>query len=519
MVRTRALAAGLFLACAALAGVAQEPDRARMREDLFTLASPGFEGRATGGKGQRLAADLLARRFREAGLQPLKAAGFGGATPYHWPYALERRRLEEAGTTLKVGGRALKLGTEAFTTRTTPGEGEAVLVGYGVQAPGSGWDDYGRADLRGRWAVAFDGEAPKPAGVDGAAWSRACASEAKAAAAQKAGALGLLLLQDGRAGGRDLARLGLAMGRFSRNGRITLKHAPTGAPATILIAKEGFQAFPPGLAKRQEELDASRKPMAPLSLGRVNYAPRAVVEDIPAGNVMGLLPGMDPALKDEFVVLSAHHDHVGLEDGQLHPGADDNASGTTVLMEVARLMKGAKPRRSILFLSVSGEEIGLFGSQAFVAFPPVELGRIKADLNIDMVGRNGTTELSVTPARVDGAVSTLTEQARLLASAQGLRLTDEADTYWSRSDHYTFFRKGIPAIFFFGGMHKDYHRSTDTPDKIDFEKLARVATFVKALALATANTAEAPKNLPKEAWSKWTWPSLPSQPAPLAATH
>jgi len=135
------------------------------------------------------------------------------------------------------------------------------------------------------------------------------------------------------------------------------------------------------------------------------------------------------------------------------------------------------------------------------------------------VGRNGTTELSVTPARVDGAVSTLTEQARLLASAQGLRLTDEADTYWSRSDHYTFFRKGIPAIFFFGGMHKDYHRSTDTPDKIDFEKLARVATFVKALALATANAAEAPKNLPREAWLKWAWPSQPSQPAPLAATH
>lgn len=519
MVRARALAAGLFLACVPLPGLAQEPSRARMREDLFTLASPEFEGRATGEKGQRRAADLVARRFKEAGLQPVKASGFGGATPYHWPYALERRRLEEAATTLKVGGRALKLGSEAFATRTTPGDGEAVLVGYGVKAPGSGWDDYGEADLRGKWAVAFDGEAPKPAGVDAAAWSRACASEAKAAAAQKAGALGLLLLQDGRPGGRNLSRLGLALGRFGRSGRISLKDAPAAPPATILIPREGFQAFPPGLAKRQEELDSSRKPMAPLSLGRISYAPKAVVEDIPAGNVMGFLPGVDPGLKDEIIVLSAHHDHVGLEDGQLHPGADDNASGTTVLMEVARLMKGTKPRRSLLFLSLSGEEIGLFGSQAFVALPPVELDRIKADLNIDMVGRNGTTELSVTPARVDGAVSTLTQQARILASAQGLRLTDEADAYWSRSDHYTFFRKGIPAIFFFGGMHKDYHRSTDTPDKIDFEKLARVASFVKALALATANAAEAPKSLSREAWSKWPWPSQPGQSEPLAATH
>ncbi|MBK8727368.1 MAG: M20/M25/M40 family metallo-hydrolase [Holophagaceae bacterium] len=254
--------------------------------------------------------------------------------------------------------------------------------------------------------------------------------------------------------------------------------------------------------------------MAPLSLGRLACAPKSSVEDIPASNVMGLLPGSDPALRDEIIVLSAHHDHVGFEGGELHPGADDNASGTSVLMEVARLLKGTRPRRSILFLSVSGEEIGLFGSQAFAAAPPVELDRVKADLNIDMVGRNSPGELSVTPARIEGAVSALTERARNLANAHGLRLTDEADTYWTRSDHYTFFKQGIPAIFFFGGMHKDYHKPTDTPDKISFEKLVRVAAFVRDLALATANAAEAPKILPKAQWSLWTWPSQPGQPVP-----
>lgn len=508
----QALATGLFLFVSA-AG-AEEPSKTRLREDLYALASPSFEGRATGTKGQRLAADLIARRFQEAGLDPVKAVGFGGATPYHWPYALERRRLDESGSLLKLGSRTLKLGSQAFTSRAVPGDGEAVLLGYGLKAPALGWDDYGEADMRGKWVVAFDGEAPRPAGVEAAAWTRACASEAKAATAQKAGALGLILLQDGRGGGRDLTRLGAVLSRFARSGRITLKGTGVPPPPTILIGSQGLKAFPPELPKRQELLDATRKPMAPLSLGRLACVPKSSVEDIPASNVMGLLPGSDPALRDEIIVLSAHHDHVGFEGGELHPGADDNGSGTSVLMEVARLLRDTRPRRSILFLSVSGEEIGLFGSQAFAAAPPVELDRVKADLNIDMVGRNSPGELSVTPARIEGAVSALTERARNLANAHGLRLTDEADTYWTRSDHYTFFKQGIPAIFFFGGMHKDYHKPTDTPDKISFEKLVRVAAFVRDLALATANAAEAPKILPKAQWSLWTWPSQPGQPAP-----
>lgn len=512
----RALLPGLLLL--ATLG-AQEPGRARMREDLFALASPEFEGRATGARGQRMAADLVARRFKEAGLQPVKAAGFGGATPYHWPYLLERRRIDEERSVLSLGGRALKLGSEAFTTRTLPGEGDALLLGYGVHAPEAGWDDYGAADVRGKWVVAFDGEPPRPQGVGEAAWSKACASEAKAAAAAKAGAAGFVLLQDRRPQGRDFARAGAFLSRAARAGRIALKGGLGPAGGTILLPAEGVKNLPPEAAALQARIDDARRPLPPLTLGRLAFQPKVAAEDLPASNVMGLLPGADPALKDEFIVLSAHHDHVGTEGGRLHPGADDNASGTTVLMEVARLLKGARPRRSILFLSVSGEEIGLFGSQAFAAAPPVDLSKVRADLNIDMVGRNDPAELSVTPARVEGAVSTLTEQARILASAQGLRLTDEADTYWTRSDHYTFFKKGIPSIFFFGGMHKDYHQATDTPDKIDLGKLVRVAAFVKALALATADASEPPRTLPKEAWAGWAWPSVPGPAGPLAATH
>ena len=246
-------------------------------------------------------------------------------------------------------------------------------------------------------------------------------------------------------------------------------------------------------------------------MGTFTYAPKITTEEIPTSNLAAVIPGSSPELKDDFIVLSAHHDHLGLEGGKLHPGADDNASGTAAILEVARLLKDSKPKRSILVLSVSGEEIGLWGSQAFVDAPPVPLSRIKADINVDMVGRNAVDELSVTPAQIEGAVSTLTRDARDLASRQGIKLNQEADKYWTRSDHYTFAKRGIPCIFFFGGMHGDYHEPTDTPDKINFEKLARVVRLARDLTLQVANAVEQPKLLPKDAWVSWTWP-LPLLP-------
>jgi hypothetical protein len=236
------LAAGLLL-LAPLA--AQAPDKARMKEDLYALASPGLEGRGTGERGQRLAADLVARRFREAGLQPLRPEGFGGPTPFHWPYALERRTLDEGGSTLTLDGAPLRMGRDAFASRAAAGEGPALFVGYGVGAADLGYDAYAGADLKGKWAVAFDGEPPRPAGVDAAAWSRAAHSDAKAAAARKAGALGLVLLQDGRPGGpgpRQARRHPQPLGpRGARH--------PEGRRARRRRHHPGFAAGPQGLPR------------------------------------------------------------------------------------------------------------------------------------------------------------------------------------------------------------------------------------------------------------------------------
>lgn len=468
-------AAAAIAASAALLLSAQSPDAARMKADVYTLASSTFEGRLTGTPGQMKAARLVADRFKELGLHPLGT----GDQPFFLPYTLELRTVKEEGSFFALNGRRIPFGPGAATFRMTPLETHLVFVPGGAD-PGP--------SAKGHWIARFAPELT-PQETDG-----------QMAAAIKAGATGLLLLP--RPGADDLGPLRERARRFILRGRYGFPAdgpAPMGPPEAAL---DEISATALGL-----DLKALARTAVPLDLGTFRMGPDGSVKTLHPVNVAGLLPGSDPALKDEIVVLSAHEDHLGMADGQLHPGADDNASGTAVLMETARLLKDAKPRRSILFLSVSGEEEGLFGSRAFVAHPPLPLTAIVADLNTDMVGRNDIRTISVTPARVEGATGTLTRDARVLAGELGFTLTDEADDYWNRSDHYTFAKVGIPSIFFFGGMEPDYHRPTDTPDKVEPEKLANVAELLRRLALRVANADARPRTLPETAWKDWAWPS------------
>jgi len=237
---------------------------------------------------------------------------------------------------------------------------------------------------------------------------------------------------------------------------------------------------------------------------RVDTAARAW-----APNVIAYLPGRDPQLRHEVVVLSAHLDHVGVgppvDDDSIYNGADDNASGTAALLEIAKafaaLSPELRPRRSLLFLHVSGEELGLLGSQWFVAHPPVPLAAIVADLNIDIIGRNAPDTVVV----VGKPFSTLGATIDSVAAAYpGLRLRPIDDPWpqeqlFLRSDHFSFAQHGIPAVFFFGGFHADYHRPSDEADRIDADKLARVARLVFAVARAVADADARPR------WNLRAW--------------
>ncbi len=488
--------------CAAAWAGAPEPDQARLKADLFYLAGPECQGRATGQPGQKLAAAYIARRMKENGLAPLAGPGMGGASPYHFAYRLHRTRVDQSKTTLGSGKTVLKAGKD-FVALMRPGraEGEALFIGYGISAPDLGWDELKGVDLKGKWAVALNGH---PHALDGKAEDGRLRSRAKRKAALAAGALGFVEVQTWNSSflpARDMM-LDWASESLSLEGSTT--------PATrdsINLSDEGAGALGLDADQARKALEPAAAPLPPRPLGRWSYEPTAAEDSLEACDLAAFIPGQDPKLKDEVIVLSAHHDHLGLVRGVLHPGADDNASGTIGILEAARLLANAKARRSILVLSVSGEELGLFGSEAFLAKPPVELGRIKADINIDMIGREAADDLTVTPAQIPGATGTLTQRARGMAPAHGFRLRPDADPYWERSDHYNFFKKGIPAIFFFDAMTSDYHEPGDTPDKIDLAKVAKVVALVRDLALEVANADDAPKALPEAEWKAWPWPT------------
>lgn len=225
-------------------------------------------------------------------------------------------------------------------------------------------------------------------------------------------------------------------------------------------------------------------------------------EAISAPNVVAILDGSDPELKAEYVVFSGHMDHVGMgtpdENGDsIFNGADDDASGTVAVMEVAEAMVTLPiaPRRSMIFLLVSGEEKGLWGSEWFADNPSVPIEQLVADINTDMVGRNWPDTIVAIGKEHSDLGETLN---RVNAAHPELRMTAIDDLwpeerFYFRSDHYNFARKGVPVLFFFNGTHEDYHGRDDEPDRIDAEKAARIAKLTFYLGVEIANAAERPK--------------------------
>jgi hypothetical protein len=226
-----------------------------------------------------------------------------------------------------------------------------------------------------------------------------------------------------------------------------------------------------------------------------HYLERAAVP-----NLAAVLEGRDSRLRSEYVVISAHLDHVGVRPGgadSVFNGADDNASGVAGLLEMAEAfsLREARPDRSLLFLVPSGEEKGLWGSAYYVRHPTVPLGDVVADLNMDLIGRNWSDSVIVTGTEMSSLGETL---RRVSAAHPELRMAPLADRWpeeriFYRSDHYNFALKGVPVLFFTSGTHSDYHQPTDVADRIDTEKSSRLVRLVFHLSAAVANSAERPR--------------------------
>jgi len=229
-------------------------------------------------------------------------------------------------------------------------------------------------------------------------------------------------------------------------------------------------------------------------------------ERLSAPNTIGILEGTDPKLKAEYVVLTAHMDHVGTTSGgrcraqgadSTCNGADDDASGTVAVVELARAFaqRGARPKRTLVFMTVSGEERGLWGSHHFSENPTVPLKDIVADINIDMVGRNWTDTIVAIGKEHSDLGATL-NRVNAQHPELGMTAIDDIwpeENFYRRSDHFNFARKGVPVLFFFNGVHADYHQASDSPEKIDSEKMARLARLLFYLGRDIGDAAQRPQ--------------------------
>ena len=415
---------------------------------MIALTAPEMEGRASSSVGAERAARYIADHFTTAGLRP---GGEGGRFLQSFVIG-STVRLGAGSSLTRLGARPARFeagrdwvphgGSRRETLR-----GELVFAGYGVSA--SGHDDYAGLDVTGRVVLVLDGAPPHLSG-------RPPSRLDKVISARRRGAVALLIAGEGLPALESTsASVNLVSG------------ALTAATTDALLAPSGLTREV--LTRRVAESRAS----ASLATG-VEVELRVDLEavDVRTTNVIGVVPGHDPARSTETVVVGAHYDHLGRSGGLVYPGADDNASGTAVVLELARAFAtaGGAPR-TLVFALFSGEELGLLGSRHYVRNPTVPIERTVAMINLDMVGRLGDRPLGVGGvATGDGLKTVVDDVGRQL----GLALADR-EAPGGASDHAPFYGAGVPVLFFHTGAHSDYHRPTDTADKIDPDELARVA--------------------------------------------
>ena len=365
-------------------------------------------------------------------------------------------------------------------------------------------DDYAGLDVKNRFVLVYSGQPGAPAANrprGGGRRMRAFSGAmGKREHAQKKGALGVLEIQPPghESPVPEVPFSGRNLGFSSPS--MTLGHATASLPAITLA--DPIRDLLVGACG----LTADTKGQLLGGGGvRARFRFAATIEKKEDRNVIGFFPGTDPEKKKEIVVFSAHYDHVGVDDkGEIYNGSDDNASGTSTLLEIAQAFgQGARPARSVAFLWVAGEEKGLLGSHWFADHMNLPADyKIVADINLDMVSRNDPKKIGVTPSPKHGDYNSLIPAAQSSCQAEGIDVVFDADQFYFRTDSYSFASKGIPVIFFFSGIHADYHKPTDDIEKADTEKAARVGRAAYRLGWQVAQGAEAPKKIKAEPKAK-----------------
>ncbi|HEX8143600.1 MAG TPA: M28 family peptidase [Pyrinomonadaceae bacterium] len=497
---------------------AEKITAAQLRDYLYFVAADEMEGRDTPSRGLNTVAKFIAVNLSRWGLKP---AGDDGT--FFQKIMLRRGRLDPAGTKAEINGRKFTFGEDFFAS-LNPGtaSGQLVYVGHGWVIKNKNIDAYRGVNIKDKIVVFYGGGLPKGASLSDLSGSQGGDWDTPAEYAWKHGAKGAIIIPDSRVTNNLAARRQVTL---ERSGQYSLSKpeqaAPTEMPmitASPAMIKALFQGEKIDgaeiLARREAGISGDSFELSPNK--RASFTVANAYDETQTQNVVAILEGSDPVLKNEYVAVGAHYDHVGMRAGsapgdKIYNGADDDGSGTVSVMAMAEALSHSpvRPKRSVLFIWHTGEEKGLWGSQYFTEHPTVPLASIITQLNIDMIGRS-KREGDINPANrsltgpneiyVIGSKMMSTELGQLSEAVNKSYLNlsfnylyddpKDPNRFFFRSDHFNYARKGIPIIFYFDGEHEDYHKTGDSPDKIDYEKMQRVARtiYVMLLELANANT-------------------------------
>lgn len=478
---------------------------AELRRDLYAFADDSMRGRETGTRDAVRAAEFIARRMALLGLQPAGDSGFYQRVPLvrHDVLATSRFAVERDGvvTALRLGADLIPLttlGPGAFAKLTA--SGEVVFAGYGIDDAALGRHDLSGLDIQGKVLVLVHAAPP---GADSAARAKYNAQSAlqllvQAVLPARPAAVVILMTPETQdlfyQGASDLLR-GVSIRAPGSEPTDKMRVFPL-----ILLgrAAPGSPLLPPGWPADDQPQDLHETLSARVDMQSV---------PVTGYNVVAVSPGSDPSLRGTYVAFGAHLDHIGIQSGMtpdsIANGADDDGSGSVSMMAIARAVRAEPHRRSLLFVWHTGEEKGLLGSTWFTDHPTVPIDSIVAQLNADMIGRNAPGELYVVgpnaapdgQSRVLGAIFdsvNATEPQPFRINRSFDSATDPERIYY-RSDHYNYARKGIPILFFTTGLHADYHKVTDAPDKIAYVKMALVDKLIMDVGLTVANRTTRPK--------------------------
>jgi len=490
-----------------------------LKMHMLFLASDELEGRDTGEPGLQVAARYLAVQAEQLGLQPLDAN-----KDYLQPYLIAEKSYDREKSHITITGAdgALELSKDPFYIFPSPSsdlsifEGEVVFAGYGIKDEEHNYDDFENIDIQDKVVLIMNRAPQNEEGTealfDNDKWSNMQNFQYKMRHIFSQQPRAVLMVMDPKSGMQSIEDISPAVAKYLSRSR-ELKKEEVGQstagmkgsqPGMVMIHRHVADLLLATVGKNlkdlQLEIDRSLKPQSfQLEGTSVEVELQMKRNDLEVYNVFGMIEGSDPVLKDEMVIYVAHYDHVGTDGlGGVFNGADDNASGTVALIEIAEAfkMENEMPRRSIGILWVSAEEIGLFGSQYFAEHPLVPKERIAAVINLDMVGRtkaaedqlserSGLTIQAVDSVKIIGGLQSevlmkinekTLKEAGLVGNYQYNNLTDP-NRYFYRSDHINFARQDIPILFYSTGTHRDYHMVSDVEEAIDYDKFLKMTRF------------------------------------------